>query len=278
MTLWSENLKKIDPSWRAPQANQFAEAVSKGSDAVLTLLQVMKEGDASQRSDAAEALGLIGDTRALAPLRAHLQDSDAGVRVNVAVALIRVGDAGLFPEIVKALRHEDSKVVVGAALALGRLGDKRVVPNLVEAFKTENFEVGAAVAWALGQCKDPAALPWLITAVEQGFAVANACEALGRIGDIRAKQILLRALSYSAADVRAYAARALAMLAWPTAQNLGPAAMRSGSMEQDKVHKALKRLLKDRSAKVRLCASLALYELGEKSAGHQVVRELGGPA
>ena len=55
MTLWSENLKKIDPSWRAPQANQFAAAVSKGADAVLALLQVMKEGDASQRSDAAEA-------------------------------------------------------------------------------------------------------------------------------------------------------------------------------------------------------------------------------
>ena len=128
----------------------------------------------------------------------------------------------------------------------------------------------------MGQCQDPAALPWLITAVEQGFAVAHACEALGRIGDVRAKQVLMRALSYSASDVRAYAARALAMLAWPSAKNLGPAAMRSGSMTMDKVHKALKRLLQDRSAKVRLCASLALYELGEKSAGHQVVRELGG--
>jgi HEAT repeat protein len=271
---WNEKIKKIDPSWRQPESNRFAQEVKCGATAVEELLIMMKNKSPSIRADAAEALGLIGDTRALAALRVHLADRDSGVRVNVAVALIRVGDSGLFPEIVKALRHEDPKVVVGAALALGRLGDRRVVPNLVEAFKTQNLEIGAAVAWALGQCKDPASLPWLIAAVEQGFSVANACEALGRIGDVRAKHVLLRALSYSASDVRAYAARALAMLSWPAARSSSVMAMKTGALQQDAVNIALKRLLKDTSSKVRLCASLALYELGEKSAGRNVVKEL----
>ena len=257
-----------------PVRNQFARQVELGAQAVDQLMSLLLDENATIRADAAEALGLIGDTRALSGLRKHLGDRDSGVRVNVAVALIRVGDSGLFPEIVKALRHEDPKVVVGAALALGRLGDRRVVPNLVEAFKTENLEIGAAVAWALGQCKDPASVPWLVAAIEQGFSVANACEALGRIGDIRAKKVLLKALSYSASDVRAHAARALAMLSWPASHQAGVLAVKTGAMQQDAVNIALKRLLKDPSSKVRLCASLALYELGEKSAGQQVVKEL----
>ena len=156
--------------------------------------------------------------------------------------------------------------MVGAALALGRLGDKRVVPNLVESFQDGKLRGGCSGCLGVGAMPRPGRLTLANAAVEQGFAVAHACEALGRIGDVRAKQVLMRALSYSASDVRAYAARALAMLAWPSAKNLGPAAMRSGSMTMDKVHKALKRLLQDRSAKVRLCASRRLYELGEKSA------------
>lgn len=271
LDVWAR-LEGIDPAFRRARTNRFQAQLAQGKGALPLLLERLGDRDPAIRHDAAEALGSLGDTRALTPLRALLRDPEGGVRTAAAVALIRVGDQQLFPEVVKALRHEDPQVVIGAAVALGYLADRRVVPNLVEAFKTDNVEVGAAVAWALGQCKDAAALPWLITAVEQGFAVANACEALGRIGDARAQGALLRALDHNADDVRAYAARALGLLQY--AQAAGGRGQ-LGLMAQGKALPKLRRLLTDRSRKVRLCAAIALYELGEQVGGRQVVRELG---
>lgn len=263
-------LRELDAAFVAAPENRFAAEMARGKAGALEVLAHLADPDPAVRTDAAEALGVVGDTRALGPLRERLTDDDHEVRTAAAVALIRIGDAQLFPEVVRSLRHEDPRVVIGAAVALGRLGDKRVVPNLVEAFKTEDAEVGAAVAWALGQCGDPAALPWLITAVEQGFAVANACEALGRIGDPRAQPALLEALEYASDDVRAYAARALGLLQHGDTAG----SRRAGLMSENKPVLALKGLLKDRSRKVRLCAAISLYELGERLGGEALVDEL----
>lgn len=264
-------LEALDPGFSRARDNRFRDDVQRGEAAFETLLGRLADDDGEARAEAAEALGLLGDARALEPLRARLQDPDGEVRTNAAVALIRIGDAQLFPEVVKALRHPDPRVVIGAAVALGRLADARVVPNLIEAFKTENAEVGAAVAWALGQCGDPAALPWLITAVEQGFAVANACEALGRIGDPRAQPALLRALEHASDEVRAYAARALGLL---RREPDGAGAPLAEPLAAHLAVPELKALLEDRSRKVRLCAAIALYELGEKLGGQTLASEL----
>lgn len=266
-------LSEIDPSFAQPRDNTFQAEIARGVTAVPDVVAGLSNEDPEVRADAAEALGVLGDTEALVPLRESLGDPDGEVRTNSAVALIRIGDEQLFPEVVKSLRHEDPRVVIGAAVALGRLADARVVPNLVEAFKTENAEVGAAVAWALGQCGDASALPWLITAVEQGFATANACEALARIGDSRAQPALLGALEHPADDVRAYAARALGLLKYGAASAAGAAA---GAAAAGRALPRLRELLEDRSRKVRLCAAIALYELGEKLGGDALVSELSG--
>jgi HEAT repeat protein len=267
-------LSEIDPSFSTARENRFSAQIARGPAAVEAVLGQLGADDPEARADAAEALGVLGDKRALSALRERLQDGDGEVRTNAAVALIRIGDEQLFPEVVKALRHEDPRVVIGAAVALGRLADKRVVPNLVEAFKTENPEVGAAVAWALGQCKDAAALPWLTTAVEQGFAVANACEALGRIADPKAQAALLKATTHAADDVRAYAARALGLLKHEGGESTAGA--RAGQLASHRATPRLRELLQDRSRKVRLCAAIALYELGEKLGGEALVQELQG--
>jgi HEAT repeat protein len=260
-------LREIDESFSRGPENRFDAEIKAGPAAVQKLVEKLADRDAEIRADAAEALGRVGDTKALTPLRALLKDADGEVRTNAAVALIRVGDEKLFPEVVKALRHDDPRVVIGAAVALGRLADKRVVPNLVEAFKTDHVEVGAAVAWALGQCGDAAALPWLITALEQGFATANVCEALGRIGDPKAQPSLIKALDYASDDTRAYAARALGLV-----KHAG--ATRGGALAENRAIPPLKTALNDRSRKVRLCAAIALYELGEKLGAESVVDEL----
>lgn len=263
-------LREIDPELAPTRSNRFAPLVEAGAASVDPLIARLLDEDPDSRADAAEALGRLRDRRALPPLRALLGDADGEVRTNVAVALVRIGDEELFPEVVKALRHHDPRVVVGAAVALGRLRDRRVVPNLVEAFKTENVEVGAAVAWALGQCGDRAALPWLITAVDQGFAVANACEALGQIGDPLAQHALIAALGSASDDARAYAARALGQLQWtPADEEPG-----GGARPDARILPALQALLQDRSRKVRLCAAISLYELGEAESGAALLDEL----
>ncbi|MFH1807593.1 MAG: HEAT repeat domain-containing protein [Pseudomonadota bacterium] len=268
-----ERLYQIDPSFVGARSNRFASAIARGRAAVPELLAALKTDDALARLDAVEALGELRDHAALEPLRSLINDKDPDVRTATAVALVRIGDDQLFPEMVKALRSDNASVVVGAALVLGHLADRSAVPNLVEAFKTDDLRIGSAVAWALGRCGDPVALPWLTTAVRLNFVAANACEALGRIGDAKATPVLLKALESPNDDTRAYAARALGILKHGSAK--GGLGSMMGTLAANQVVPALKKLLGDRARKVRLCAALAMYELGEqKAAGRQIVQEL----
>jgi len=263
-------LRKVDPSFASFAENQFRTQIAAGKDAVPQLIQALDDADVVRRIDAVEALGELRDGRAIKPLRKKLDDTSPAVRRQAAVALVRIGDQQIFPEVVKSLRDPDSKLIVGAALILGHIADKSVVPNLVEAFKTDNPEVGSAVAWALGRCGDERALPWLIAALKAKFVAANVCEALGRIGSAKATAPLIDALRSEVDDVRAYAARALGMLRRDTAGKLGGL----GVMARNQATPALQKALQDPSKKVRLCAAIALYELGEKLGGKQLVREL----
>ena len=75
------------------------------------------------------------------------------------------------------------------------------------------------------------------------------------------------------ANVRAYAARALGLL---RADADLPTAARAGQQSAQRAVPRLRQLLEDRSRKVRLCAAIALYELGEKLGGDALVDQLQG--
>jgi len=256
-----EQLEALDPSFRRSALNMFEAEIGSGD--VEVVVDGLSDMDADVRADAAEALGRMGALSSAADLKAALGDGDGEVRTQAAVALIRLGDDSLFPQVVRSLRHDDPRVVLGAAVVLGRVADKRVVPNLVEAFQTTHEEVGAAVAWALGQCQDPACLPWLRAAVDQGFCVVHVCEAIGRIGDASAAPSLLPKVQSDAVNERAYAARALGMLRFDV----------DDAGKGDAVA-ALQGCLNDDARKVRLCAAIALYELGEAVGQRQLALEV----
>ncbi len=131
---------------------------------------------------AAEALGRIGDRRAVEPLIAHIRDSDQRVRENV-------------------LR------------ALGQIGDPRAIKPLAGELKEAIYRQHAAAA--LVQIGSPA-LEVLTAGLQDGDAAVRktCCEALAQIGDRLVENALCGLLLDRELSVRRSAADALEMLGW----------------------------------------------------------------
>ena len=146
---------------------------------------------------AAEALGRIGDARAVDPLIAALRDEDIYVVRSAAEALGRIGDARAVDPLIAALRDED--VVRSAAEALGRIGDARAVDALIDTLrKFFHYSADAnhkSAADALVQIGAPA-VDALVAAVHRALHEMdlNRCESaantLHRIGDAGALRLI----------------------------------------------------------------------------------------
>jgi HEAT repeat protein len=76
--------------------------------------------DKVRRVYAADALGKIGDARALPVLRAMFAENDALARAYAASALAHFGIEEVFPMLLQGLRDDDAKVREQCAKALGR--------------------------------------------------------------------------------------------------------------------------------------------------------------
>lgn len=261
-------LAAIEPGWAPAAKNRFDAEIQKGASSVKKLLAALGDTDPQVRADAVNALADLGAKEAAAALKGLLSDVSTAVRGAAALALIRLGDEGLCNEMIKGLRDASPKVVVGAATALGLAQHRPAVPYLLHAFKTTNPGIGGAVASALGLIGDPQAVEFLLTALKSGFVPEKACEALGRIGDPSAGPVLVKALGAKDEGIRASAARALGML-----KDTGPRKLNIRLREQ-KTLPALRKRLDDSSKKVRLCAALSLYEMGDKAAGAKLVQVL----
>ena len=134
------------------------------------------------RHTAAEALGRIGDARAVKPLSVALKDTYIGH--DAAEALGRIGDARAVKPLSAALNDTDSLVRRAAAEALGRIGDARAVEPLSAALKDTDNGVRYHAAEALGQIGDPRAVEPLSAALKDTDSGVRyrAVEALDRLG------------------------------------------------------------------------------------------------
>ena len=266
------NLEKMEPGLTSQtDENHFASAIQK--QAIDTIIDGLSHDHPDVRIDAAEALGRL-KTRAmpaLTPLKQIAEgDSDGTVRQAAAIALIQIGGDALLAEVTKNLEDDNPEVIAHAAVTLGKVGDPKIVPNLLKAFQTDDQLVGSAIAWALGQLADSRALTWLAAALENGFVAANAAEALGRIGDPEAIPIVIDSLYSDNEDTRAYAARALGMIKAP--ENIsGLRATTWLQRKEESIDALCETMESDPSRKVRIFASIALFELGHKQAGQQFI-------
>jgi len=180
--------------------------------AVAALTNVLiNDGAFDVRSNAAEALGMIGDAKAVEPLTKATEDSNSTVRSNATQALAKIGKPAV-ESLIEGLKSGDEGVRMYAAMGLGKIRDIRAVKPLIEVLrlKTRWGGVEGSAAQALTDIGEPAVEPLIAVLKDSDENVRNlAIVSLGDIGDARAVEPLIHALKDSSKKVRSFAAKAL---------------------------------------------------------------------
>lgn len=189
------------------------------SDADLErLIAQLRSHDVTVRSDAAHALGKLGDERAVPTLAEALTDPDEYVRKSAVSALRRIGgtstmealraalndrseqvvlqavnglrdmrDKGAVEGLIRVLARRERSLQLAATEALVRIGSDSV-PALLEAFKDRNLrrKIGNQVWKILVDMESRAIDPLLaVMSDENQYIRLTAISVLGRIGDTR---------------------------------------------------------------------------------------------
>lgn len=159
------------------------------------------EKDTFVQKKAAEALGKIGDARAVEPLiKALMREDEKGikydqnwkyVRLEAAEALGKIGDARAVNPLIQALESLGFwDILKKVRTALVRIGEPAVEP-LIQALKRGDMFLKQTVSLILGTIGDRRAVEPLIQVIGKTHKW-GAVKALGKIGDRRAvKPIIL---------------------------------------------------------------------------------------
>ena len=234
---------------------QLVEALGAvGTPAVPLLIQALGDWDEDVRRAAAEALGAIGDPRAVPPLIKALGDYGEywyDVRRAAAEALGKLSDPQAIPALsvwahagedtardtLQTLGHPmlDLPQAVAQVAAQGAWGvliraltctqvrevvvglGAPAVPALIRTLEDSEWRVRYAACWALDAIGDASAESAPIQALRNSEKEVRkaACAALGQIGDVSAVPALIQALRDSEWDVRRAAREALVKIGVP---------------------------------------------------------------
>lgn len=179
------------------------------------LIKALEHQDPEVRRRAAQALGSIGDPRAVRPLDAMLRGR---VSVDAAKALGQIGGPRAAEALITALHFEEPNVRAAAAAALVEIGEPAVKP-LVAKLTVE--EVGELAAETLGQIGEPAVEPLIAALKEWTFSPHRraAAMALGQVGE-PAVEPLVALIEEGDTSVSSFAASALGQIGEPALEPL----------------------------------------------------------
>jgi len=253
-----------------------------GAPAVEPLIASLKDPKSKIRGRAAEALGRIGDTRAVEPLIACLKQPGTD---QPAADGQDMSNSDESDDQKKARADEDAQVRQKASEALGKLGPPAVEP-LMTCLDEKDPSVSSLAATALGQTHDARAIAPLITHMaalagqntsdEENSAGVNVHDSLRNalvdVGEPAIKP-LLECLKDPNVHVQEDAADALNQLHYLPSDTAGKAAFFVLLQSWDKLIELgapavppLLGCLKDEDTSRRQGAALALGELGDKRA------------
>ncbi len=176
------------------------------------LLDLMEDANPRVRWQAIEALGVLGKSeRSVDALIAALQDPNHIVRWNAALALGEAGDERVTLPLLEILEDESKDVREMAEWALVELSGK-IVPSLIEILTQHpDWWIRREAARILGLIGDERATEPLLQALSDRSERIreNVAEALGRIGRPRAIKGLIHALQDDYGQTRQNAMEAL---------------------------------------------------------------------
>lgn len=252
---------------RHREARRFAaEALGQLGDAraVEPLSAALTADDKYLARQAAQALGQIGDPRAVESLIAALKDTDVSLPLIAADALGRIGAPAVEPLI--AIVDDWRKPAPLAAVALAYSDDPRAIGSLVGAFGAADPDLREAATKALCKIGAPAVEPLLAALADRRPAVRLAAvRTLGEIGGQRAVGPLVALCRDPDAAMRKTAAQALDSLGWQGGEGPATVDLWIAKQEWDKcveigapAIEPLTATLSDDSAEVRKGAALTL--------------------
>ena len=159
-----------------------------GEPAVEPLIIALGDNDGGIRSWATDALGIIGDKRAVEHLISNLK-GDKSARFSSARALGKISDKRAVEPLIEAFKNEKViQILLSVVGALTMIGDKRAVEPLIEGLGADAEAVRIIAAGGLGRLvssSDVQAIDPLIKAMENAVALSNRPtyqNALARIG------------------------------------------------------------------------------------------------
>src|SRR3989339_18383 len=114
----------------------------------------------------AEALGQIGDTRAVEPLITFLHHKESIIRECTASSLGNLRDSRAVASLIAALNDEQERVRWYAADSLGKIGDPVCVDSLIKLLSDTNARVRESAVTALGQIGNQQAIESLVKALQ----------------------------------------------------------------------------------------------------------------
>ena len=219
-------VERLKAAYDWDAAARLAKIGKAAVPALVDTLNYQGRDSSFARGGAAEALGEIGDTRAVEPLIQALKDKDYDVRRHAAEALGEIGDTRAVGPLLQALKDKDDAVrrygaeALGevrreAACALGKIKDARAVEPLIQALTDVVGEVRSAAAEALGKIRDARTAQPLVRALKDKDedVRVKATGTLGRTDDARMIAPLLECMFANPGDRKAPVAEALRKLA-----------------------------------------------------------------
>ena len=263
---------------------------------IIKALKYKGNGFVFVRRDAIEALGEIGDPRAMEPLIEVLHDDFYGdIGSKVGRALKKIGEPAVEPVIATFLGGVTSDTQHAAAGALGEMGDPRAVEPLVRSLRNPEIsfyneyrdlaskygfrgyrfmsdETRRAAVLALGKLGEAAVEPLITVLNDRSInwrgSREGAAEALGQIGGPRAIEPLIKVLGDPDTDLARSAGHALESIVQKNA---------AGALEEVRdvrVSEAFIQALKDENGEARSKAASALGKIGDERAVEPLIQAL----
>ncbi len=251
---WAPHLVRI---WSRESEIREAAANALGDigdlRAVDPLVEAILIGDSRVRFVAIKALGKLGSPQAVNPLMIAITDEDSIVRQAAADALVQIDNLGVAHHIAN-LRDQNSNVRLAAVRSIEEAGDSRAAGSLFVSLLDEDKRVRDAAIKVLNKFGD-VIIPPLVSALhdDDNNIREEGVRALGEVRDPRVIDPLIIALKDRNYHVRHEAVRTL------------------GRLKAQRAVNSLIESLWDEEQEVRIVAIEALENIGDSRAVEALV-------